>query len=129
MVSSYGARGTPQIFQVSCNGCAGDSFALCFSSGLDACAQMLTGRLSALHNISSDDKNNIHRNDSRGGESHATSELPVIFGESCERVGRPAAEGDGVSGAGARVMSVSEWVGVYGECAESLLCSWVYGGK
>ncbi|CAM9721770.1 unnamed protein product, partial [Hapterophycus canaliculatus] len=109
---------------VSNNSCAGDRFVIFFSSGLDTCAQVITGSLSAFDTNS----NNDNSNNNRVGDSPAISQVPVIFGESCERLGRPAEEGDGVSGTGARVMSVSEWVGVYGECAESLLCAWVFSG-
>ncbi|CAM9239290.1 unnamed protein product [Scytosiphon promiscuus] len=135
LTSSF--TGSPEIYSrqgitcllntIASNSCAGDKFVLCFSNGLDTCAQVLTGKLSTLDNsvISDDNKSNLIS----GEDSNATPHVPLIFGESCERAGRPAIERDDVGGTGARIMSVSDWVGVYGECAESLLCAWVYDGK
>eukprot|EP00903_Cladosiphon_okamuranus_P015093 g13961.t1 len=53
-------------------------------------------------------------------------EYAVIFGEGWEFAGRPAVEGDEINGAGARVLTVSEWVGVYGEWVGSWLRIWAY---
>ncbi|CAM9469947.1 unnamed protein product [Ectocarpus fasciculatus] len=126
---SSGQGITNLLSSVSVNGRVGDSFVLCFSDGVDTCAQMITGRLAAT-----DDNGDIRFRTGTDNNYRLSGSTPppcsaIIFGEGCERAGRPAGEGDGINGACARVMTVLDWVDVYGECSESLLCAWVYRGE
>lgn len=89
---------------------------------------MITGRLVATDGNDDFRTGSGYNNDNSyrlGGNSPPPCSA-IIFGESCERAGRPAGESDRINGVDARVMTVLDWVGVYGECSESLLCAWVY---
>lgn len=87
---------------------------MCLSSAQDTHAQLFTGRVLAT------DPALVEAGPPR---------YVVIFVESCEKAGRPAVQGDGVNGAGARVLTLPEWVGVYGKCVDSWLYAWVYRSK
>ena len=101
--------------QVSRHRQAGDSFFICFSSFRATNAQVVAGRVLAPDRSPADFDPTVPRR-------HA-----VIFAESSRVLaGRPAAEGDGVNGEGARVLTVPEWVGVYGACKNAWLYAWVY---
>ncbi|CAM9281817.1 unnamed protein product [Ectocarpus sp. 12 AP-2014] len=128
---SSGRGITNLLSSVSANGRVGDRFVLCFSDGVDACAQMITGCLVATGGSGDFRTGSGYHDDNTyhlGGSSPPPCSA-IIFGESCERAGRPGGERDGINGAGARVLTVLDWVGVYGECSESLLCAWVYRGE
>lgn len=111
----------PASNQVCCSSRAGDSFFLCFSSDRDPSAQVLTGRL-------------VESSETLARLANFLFGAPlpleaVIFREGgSEGAGRAAVPADGINGAGARVLTVSDWVQAYGECNESRLWAWMYGG-
>ena len=96
---------------------AGDNFILCFSSVQDTGPQLVAGRVLASENHVVD-----------AGENEPPR-YAVIFGEAHEVAGRPAVDSDRINGAGARVLTVSDWVGLYGERVGPKISAWLYGGE
>lgn len=105
------------IHQVCRKHGAGDRFVLCISAGQDTRKRVFTGRL-----LASDEPLVVNTDGTVPPTLRA-----VLFGHN-EGAGRPAIEADQVNGGGARVLTVSDWEGVYGDCRGSWLHAWVYSG-
>lgn len=91
----------------------GEDFFICFESVQGSCPQVLAGRVlaSAEEPLANADPT-------------APPRRAVIFGEGHEAAGRPAVDEDDINGAEARVLTVSEWVDLHGECDGSSLSAW-----
>ena len=104
----------PSSLQVCHKRHAGYSFFICFSGAQETYAKAIAGRVLAPGNTFAS-----------AGPAEPSPHA-VIFEEGDGTIGRPAVNSDRVNGAGARVLGVSDWVGLYGEYKGSELFAFVY---
>ena len=95
----------------------GDDFFFCYSSYQGTGPQVVAGRvLASEENVAN-------------AVPNAPPRYAVIFGEAHEAAGRPAVDSDRINGAEARALTVSDWVGLYGDCVGDKIWVWVIDGE
>lgn len=89
---------------------------MCFTSSQGTCAKKLfTGRLlGSAETIVNADEN-------------SPAVQAVFVGASCDSTGRPTVEADNVNGTGARALTVSDLVDLYGDCPLGCIHVWACG--
>lgn len=135
--SLLSSSGTADVFpssrQVSRIGQLGSNFVVCFGSKSDTCAHAITGTLVSATNPSSPSSADPPSGGGAGTITAAPA-MPVFYAEEGDRAAKGTPSGLGgvrsvhINGKAiaTTVVSVSDWVKAYGECADSMLYAWVW---